>query len=169
MWWAIRHIVAVLVLPVTVVLVVPVWIAMATDVEIALPGSALGWTTALFGLIVLVAGCVLFLASLFRFGVEGRGTLAPWDPPARLVVTGPYAFVRNPMISGVILVLLAEGLLLRSAPHLQWAGIFFLINAIFIPLLEEPLLKRKFGEEYIEYRKGVPRLIPRLRPWKKRE
>lgn len=167
MWWLIRHTVAVLVLPVTVVVVVPVWIASSSGVEIALPRSALGWTTALFGLTALVAGCVLFLACLFRFGVEGKGTLAPWDPPARLVVTGPYAFVRNPMISGVILVLLAEGLLLRSAPHLQWAGIFFLICATYIPLLEEPLLKEKFGEEYIEYRKGVPRLIPRLRPWRK--
>ncbi len=70
------------------------------------------------------------------------------------------------MISGVILLLLAEGLLLRSMPHLDWSGIFFLINATYIPLLEEPLLKAKFGQQYEEYRKGVPRLIPRLRPWR---
>ena len=124
------------------------------------------WGTVFLGLGALVAGGLLFIACLRRFGVEGKGTLAPWDPPAHLVVSGPYAYVRNPMISGVILLLLAEGLLLRSMPHLEWAGIFFLINAIYIPLLEEPLLRAKFGQQYEEYRKGVPRLIPRLRPWR---
>ena len=163
MSWVIRHTVAILILPMTVVVVVPVW--LARSVTIGLPGSFLGWATAFLGLGALVAGGVLFLACLKRFGLEGKGTLAPWDPPAHLVVSGPYAHVRNPMISGVILVLLAEGLLLRSAPHLEWAGIFFLINAIYIPLLEEPLLKAKFGPAYGEYKEAVPRLIPRLRPW----
>jgi protein-S-isoprenylcysteine O-methyltransferase Ste14 len=51
-------------------------------------------------------------------------------------------------------------------PHLQWAGLFFVINAVYIPLLEEPVLQARFGEEYRKYRKAVPRLIPRARPWK---
>jgi protein-S-isoprenylcysteine O-methyltransferase Ste14 len=49
-----------------------------------------------------------FASSLRRFAGEGESTLAPWDPPRRLVVTGPYRFVRNPMISGVIFLLLGE-------------------------------------------------------------
>lgn len=69
------------------------------------------------------------------------------------------------MISGVILILLAEGLLLRSRPHINWAGLFFLINAVYIPLLEEPLLRARFGRGYEEYMANVPRLIPRLQPW----
>ena len=73
------------------------------------------------------------------------------------------------MISGVILILLAEGLLLRSRPHMDWAGLFFVINAVYIPLLEEPVLKARFGREYEEYVMRVPRLIPRLRPWPGRE
>ena len=166
MWWVIRHALAIVILPVTVLVVVPVWIARSVGTEIGLPVSLLEWATVFLGLGALVAGGLLFIACLRRFGVEGKGTLAPWDPPAHLVVSGPYAYVRNPMISGVILLLLAEGLLLRSMPHLEWAGIFFLINAIYIPLLEEPLLRAKFGQQYEEYRKGVPRLIPRLRPWR---
>jgi protein-S-isoprenylcysteine O-methyltransferase Ste14 len=70
------------------------------------------------------------------------------------------------MISGVILMLVGEGLVLRSTPHLLWAGIFFIINAIYIPLLEEPRLRSRFGADYEEYRKAVPRLVPRLRPWR---
>jgi len=91
--------------------------------------------------------------------------LAPWDPPRHLVVRGPYRHVRNPMISGVVFVLFGEALVLLSGPHAQWALIFLVINFIYIPLLEEQRLKARFGEEYIEYCRHVPRLLPRLRPW----
>ena len=69
------------------------------------------------------------------------------------------------MISGVVLVLFGEALLLLSWPHVTWALIFLGINAIYIPLLEEPLLAERFGESYREYCRHVPRLLPRLRPW----
>jgi len=69
------------------------------------------------------------------------------------------------MISGVLLLVLAEGLILRSTAQLEWAGIFFLINATYIPLWEEPQLKRRFGRDNEEYMAAVPRLIPRLTPW----
>ena len=86
-----------------------------------------------------------------------------------LVVSGSYAYVRNPMISGVILILIAEAMLLRSFSHLEWAGLFFVINAIYIPLLEEPMLRARFGEEYEVYTQHVPRLIPRIRPYDGKE
>jgi protein-S-isoprenylcysteine O-methyltransferase Ste14 len=165
--WVTRHGLALLVLPVTVVLVIPTWIARASGTEVILPDSPIDWAAAAIGLASLGLGATLFLASLMRFGSEGMGTLAPWDPPARLVVRGPYAFVRNPMISGVVFLLLAEGLLLRSVPHLEWAALFAAINAVYIPLLEEPQLRARFGREYDEYAKGVPRLIPRTRPWRR--
>jgi protein-S-isoprenylcysteine O-methyltransferase Ste14 len=66
----------------------------------------------------------MFASSLRTFAFEGQGTLAPWDPPLQLSVTGLYRYVRNPMISGVLMVLLGEGLVLRSFPHLQWTGWF---------------------------------------------
>ena len=166
MWYLVRHTFAVLVLPVTVTVLIPIWISRSTGTVITLPSSLIEWGAWLGGVALLLAGGALFVSSLGRFGNEGRGTLAPWDPPKQLVVRGPYAYVRNPMISGVILLLLAEALFLRSLPHLQWAGIFALINAVYIPLLEEPVLRTRFGKEYRDYSENVPRLIPRLRPWR---
>ena len=71
----------------------------------------------LLGCVLLVIGGTLFVASLRRFAGEGEGTLAPWDPPRRFVVEGPYRYVRNPMISGVIFLLAGEAAILRSVPH----------------------------------------------------
>jgi protein-S-isoprenylcysteine O-methyltransferase Ste14 len=110
-------------------------------------------------------GALLFGASLRRFASEGEGTLAPWDPPRRLVVRGPYRYVRNPMISGVVFVLFGESAVLMSLTHAEWALVFLAANAIYIPLLEEPMLEARFGEPYAEYRRHVPRFLPRLRPW----
>ncbi len=108
---------------------------------------------------------MLFGASLRRFVVEGRGTLAPWDPPRRLVLRGPYRYVRHPMISGVIFILIGEALVLRSSPHVRWALAFVAINVIYLPLIEEPMLILRFGDGYREYRRHVPGLVPRVRPW----
>jgi protein-S-isoprenylcysteine O-methyltransferase Ste14 len=69
------------------------------------------------------------------------------------------------MISGVLIVLLGEALVLLSPSHFWWVLTFFAINAVYIPLLEEPLLQSRFGDSYTEYRRHVPRLIPRLTPW----
>jgi len=107
----------------------------------------------------------LFVASLRRFATEGEGTLAPWDPPRRLVVRGPYRYVRNPMISGVAFVALGLSLVLLSWPHLEWALLFFAINAVYIPLVEERGLRERFGAEYENYCRHVPRLVPRIHPW----
>lgn len=95
----------------------------------------------------------------------GSGTLAPWDPKTRLVVRGPYRCVRNPMISGVLFVLLGEAALVGSVPLLIWFGAVLAVNAIYLPLVEEPGLSRRFGEDYEAYRAHVPRWLPRVRPW----
>ena len=99
------------------------------------------------------------------FARIGKGTLAPWDPTARLVVAGPYRHVRNPMISGVLAVLLGEAALFGSLPLLVWFGAVFALNAIYFPLVEEPGLRERFGEDYERYRANVPRWLPRFRPW----
>ena len=147
-------------------ILIPIWIARRWAVDVALPSSAVGVLLALLGVGVLAIGLALFVSSLRRFATEGKGTLAPWDPPRQLVVRGPYRYVRNPMISGVVCVLFAEALLLRSLPHATWAAIFVAINLTFIPLLEEPQLERRFGDSYRRYCRHVPRIVPRLRPWR---
>ena len=95
----------------------------------------------------------------------GKGTLAPWDPPRRLVVEGPYGYVRNPMITAVLAVLLGEAALFGSPGLLVWFALFIAINFAFFVLYEEPSLERKFGEEYREYKRRVPRWVPRRMPW----
>jgi protein-S-isoprenylcysteine O-methyltransferase Ste14 len=162
-----RHAFAIAVLPFMATVVIPVWIARRYDTGFAVGGSFAGLIAQLGGLAVLGVGLALFVASNRRFATEGRGTLAPWDPPRAFVVAGPYRFVRNPMISGVILLLFGEALILVSLPHAVWAAFFLLVNTIYIPLVEEPQLVRRFGASYDEYRRHVRRFIPRLRPWRR--
>lgn len=160
-----RHLAAIAILPFVVTVVVPTWLARRNGVTLGLSSSALGVIGQGIGLILIAIGLTLFVASLRRFATEGEGTLAPWDPPRRLVVRGPYRYVRNPMISGVVFVVFGEALLLSSTAHLEWALLFLGINLVYIPLLEEPQLKRRFGGEYAEYSRHVPRIFPRLRAW----
>jgi protein-S-isoprenylcysteine O-methyltransferase Ste14 len=167
MLWLLRHLLAIAVLPFTVTVLIPIWLARRDRMTLALGSTAAQVGLQLCGLALLLAGALLFAASLGRFITEGRGTLAPWDPPRALVVRGPYRYVRNPMISGVVLVLFGEAMVLLSRSHLTWALIFLAINAVYIPLVEEPLLLDKFGASYREYRRHVPRLLPRLRPWRR--
>jgi protein-S-isoprenylcysteine O-methyltransferase Ste14 len=162
---ALRHALAIGVLPFTVVILVPLWLASRYAAAWQAPENAGGWLAVGAGVPALASGLALFLASLRRFAAEGEGTLAPWDPTQRLVVRGPYRYVRNPMISGVLFVLLAEALVLRSLPHLAWAAAFLVANALYIPLSEEPGLEERFGDAYRRYRANVPRFLPRLTPW----
>jgi len=129
------------------------------------PTSTIEWLAVAAGVAAFAGGVTLFAASVANFWRRGRGTLAPWDPPRSLVISGPYRYVRNPMISGVVLILIAESLVLRSVAHGEWALFVTVINLVYIPLLEEPVLEQRFGDEYREYALHVGRLIPRLRPW----
>ena len=160
-----RHLVAIAALPFTVTVLVPLWIARRLPAPVRLPAAPIEWAVAIAGLAPIAVGLLLFAATLRLFVTVGRGTLAPWDPPKHLVVRGPYRYVRNPMISGVLFVLFGEALVLRSWPHLQWALFFLVINLVYIPLFEEPQLAERFGEPYREYQRHVGRFIPRLQPW----
>lgn len=162
--YVLRQLTAIALLPLTVTVIVPLWIARSNGVALAAPVSMTGWAAYLAGLALLVTGLTLFGWSLALFWTRGRGTLAPWDPPRQFVADGPYRYVRNPMISGVILILMAESLMLRSWPHAAWAGGVFVINLIYIPSIEEPALEARFGESYARYKANVRRFIPRLRP-----
>ena len=160
-----RPLLAIAALPFVVAVLIPIWITRGNHVHLALVTTMPQLLAQIAGLGLLLVGLSLFVSSLRRFAGDGKGTLAPWDPPRHLVIRGPYRYVRNPMISGVVFVLFAEALILLSGPHFQWALIFLLINSFYIPLFEEKQLKERFGESYIEYCRHVPRLVPRLRPW----
>jgi protein-S-isoprenylcysteine O-methyltransferase Ste14 len=162
-----RHVRAIGLLPVMATIVVPailVWRTGAVSVGWGLP-AVLAAGAVLLGAALIAVGLVLMVRTIALFATIGRGTLAPWDPTSRLVVRGPYRHVRNPMISGVFAVLLGEAALLGSLPLLAWAAAFAAANMIWMPLVEEPGLVRRFGADYEAYRANVPRWVPRLRPW----
>jgi protein-S-isoprenylcysteine O-methyltransferase Ste14 len=114
------------------------------------------------GLIVTALGAALAVWCILSFAVLGRGTPAPFDPPRRLVVRGPYRFVRNPMYLGASLALAGAALFLQSLALLAYAAGFLLITHVFVVVYEEPALKRTFGDDYETYQRRVPRWLPRL-------
>jgi protein-S-isoprenylcysteine O-methyltransferase Ste14 len=154
-------------LPFMGAVIVPTVIVVLTgsvNVGWGLP-AAIVWLPFLAGCVLIGLGLSLVFRTISLFARIGEGTLAPWDPTCRLVVLGPYRHVRNPMISGVMAILLGEAALLGSLPLLVWFAGFFTVNAVWMPLVEEPGLVRRFGEDYLRYRRAVPRWIPRRTPW----
>jgi len=154
---------AILLLPGMVTVAIPATILWTTGI---------GWPPSPWNLILPVTGCGFLLLGLALmvwtnqlFTTIGKGTLAPWNPTQRLVVQGVYRHVRNPMIVGVFCILLGEAIFFGSWPMLCWFGFFFLVNMFYIPLGEEPGLAKRFGEDYLLYKRNVPRWIPRLTAW----
>lgn len=160
---------AVLVLPGTVLVLVPALIIWSTR-DTALEAQPAALDEVRFWLAVIAGGAGLLLAiwTTRLFVTAGEGTPAPWDPPQRLVVLGPYRHVRNPMITAVLLILAGEALLLGSWALLGWLVVFFAANALYFPLHEEKALEARFGEAYRRYKANVPRWLPRLSPWHER-
>lgn len=119
----------------------------------------------LFGAALTVVGFVPLIESFLRFALKGLGTPAPIAPPVKLVVSGFYRHVRNPMYVGVITAVTGEALFFASRA-LLWEVLFVALGFhIFVLLFEEPTLARQFGTEYETYRANVPRWLPRLTPW----
>jgi len=117
------------------------------------------------GLVLLLAGMILLLITVYLFASVGEGTLAPWDPTEKLVIQGPYQYMRNPMITGVVTVLIGESVLTGSWIIVLWITLFFALNHVYFIFSEEPGLAKRFGEPYKRYKQNVPRWIPRSTPW----
>jgi protein-S-isoprenylcysteine O-methyltransferase Ste14 len=115
------------------------------------------------GTVVLVLGLLLMFLSFRLFFRVGMGTIAPWDPTKQLISQGIYRYVRNPMILGVVLVLLAESVLTSALIISLWAGLFWIGNHFYFVISEEPGLAKRFGESYIQYMHTVPRWLPKIR------
>jgi len=154
---------AILLLPGMVIVAIPTVILCITDVN-RLPSPS-NIVLPIVGSLFVILGLILMAWTIRLFILIGKGTLAPFDPPQKLVVRGIYKHVRNPMIVGVICVLLGEAIFFGSLPLIGWFGIFCTVNMIYIPLMEEPGLAKRFGGDYLRYKENVPRWIPRLRPW----
>lgn len=112
------------------------------------------------GMVIGAAGAAIALWCIFTFATIGRGTPAPFDPPRRLVIRGPYRFVRNPMYIGAGLALAGAALFYQSWPLLGYAGFFLLATHLFVISYEEPTLQRMFGQDYDSYSRKVRRWLP---------
>jgi protein-S-isoprenylcysteine O-methyltransferase Ste14 len=114
------------------------------------------------GLVVGAVGAAIALWCVVTFAFVGRGTPAPFDPPRRLVVRGPYRRARNPMYLGAAVALGGAALFYQSLALLAFTAGFLLVTHLFVVLYEEPTLRRTFGAEYEGYCREVRRWWPKL-------
>jgi protein-S-isoprenylcysteine O-methyltransferase Ste14 len=146
---------------------------------ILVPGSVLGlipsWILGGFprpecgrltwlGIVLIVLGAAIYFRCAWEFSVRGLGTPAPIAPTKFLVTTGLHRYVRNPMYIGVFGVILGEAATFRSLRLLAYAAFLCVPVQLFVVFYEEPTLRRQFGESYEEYRRSVPRWIPKFKP-----
>jgi protein-S-isoprenylcysteine O-methyltransferase Ste14 len=128
-------------------------------------GTVLPWPVRLIGVLLILAGLLVIVPAFVRFAVEGGGTPAPVAETDRLVVGGPYRFVRNPMYVAVLLAIIGQAMLL-GRPVLVGYGLVAAAAMIgFVKGYEEPHLSRIYGAEYEAYRRAVPGWWPRSHPW----
>jgi protein-S-isoprenylcysteine O-methyltransferase Ste14 len=111
------------------------------------------------GAIVCITGLVIMLRCIIHFAIQGKGTLSPADPTKNLVITGLYKFSRNPMYVGVILILIGETIFFKSIKLGAYTLFIFMTFNLFIIYIEEPRLRKDFGEAYTKYCKKVRRWI----------
>jgi protein-S-isoprenylcysteine O-methyltransferase Ste14 len=147
--------------PGTVAGLVP-WLLTRWEVKRPIPGGAVAQVA---GAMLVGAGAFVLANSYMRFATVGVGTPAPFAPPKHLVVTGLYRYVRNPIYVSMAAAVTGQGLLLGQPILFGYAALGALPAAAFVRLYEEPALARKFGAEYEEYRRNVPRWLPRLTPY----
>lgn len=117
------------------------------------------------GALLVALGLPVLLDAFARFALQGRGTPVPLLPTERLVTTGFYRHVRNPMYVAVTALIVGQALLLGSLLVLIYGLVVGGVFHAFVVLYEEPAQRRRFGAEYARYCAAVPRWVPRLRPW----
>src|SRR5215831_10829481 len=141
--------------PGTVAILIPRWLVGGFPRP---QSGVLTWV----GALAFVIGAAIYFRCAWEFAARGLGTPAPIAPTKFLVTTGLHRYVRNPMYIGVALAILGEAALFRSMHVAQYAAIMLLVAHVFVVFYEEPTLHRQFGESYEQYRKAVPRWIPRV-------
>ena len=151
----------IIILPMNVLVFIPFLVLYFTKYTFTKPDI---WQIVV-GCTLLIFGLSLAFWTMRLFATKGQGTAAPWNPPKNLVVEGPYRHVRNPMITSVLVMLISEAILLSSYVILALFVIFWLLNTIYFPLFEEKDLEKRFGDDYLKYKKNVPAWIPRITPW----
>lgn len=99
-------------------------------------------------------------ANLIEF-IEGEGTPVPMMPTQKLIATGPFRYCRNPMAFGAISIYLGVVILIGSLSSFILLALLTSALFIYIKHIEEKELEMRFGQDYLEYKKRVPFIIPR--------
>jgi protein-S-isoprenylcysteine O-methyltransferase Ste14 len=130
----------------------------------------LGITDIFPRLLSIILAPPIFLVAFILIGwsvltfLRAKGTPVPLNPPPQLVKTGPYAYVRNPMLTGLFALFFGLGVLLGSISLLViFTPLFILVNVWELKAIEEPELLKRLGQDYFEYRKSTPMFFPNLR------
>lgn len=118
------------------------------------------------GAILVACGAAVMVHAFVAFARQGRGTPAPPVPTERLVVSGAYRFVRNPMYVAVVALVLGQVLLFASWALLAYLVLIAVAMDVFVRTYEEPTLRATYGPAYDEFREAVPRWLPRVTPWR---
>jgi protein-S-isoprenylcysteine O-methyltransferase Ste14 len=118
------------------------------------------------GALLAIGGAAVLVECFLRFAWRGFGTPAPIAPTRRLIVTGLYRHIRNPMYVAVSALTAGQALLFGSTLLLLYAAAVWAAFHLFVLLYEEPTLRRRFPDDYERFFRGVPRWLPRLRPWR---
>ena len=158
----------VLILPGNVLITIPFLIFLFTRNSYSY--YLVGFDNFLFyvAMFFLSLGLLLAIWSVRTFyNKGGEATPCPWRPISNLIFSGPYRYVRNPMIIGVVDLLLFESALFASIPFLLWATVFFVGNIIYFKIFEERELIKRFGVDYENYKNEVPMLFPKFTPYNK--
>jgi protein-S-isoprenylcysteine O-methyltransferase Ste14 len=137
------------------------WQALRLDAVI---GESLDTLMTYGGALLFLAGALLLFSGAYYLVLRGDGTPLPFDPPKRLVVAGPYAYVQHPMVLGLLSMVVAEALWFHSPSVGIYAVLLTLVMNVYLTYVEEPGLKKRFGEDYDAYRAATPRWFPLGRP-----
>ena len=154
---------------------VPVWLR-ATIFLVIVPGAIAGWLPWYvagqppvwdasrgawrLGALLTLAGWAFLLSCARDFAVRGRGTPGPYDPPRRLVTSGLYKYVRNPMYIAVLTAIVGQAIWFHAPKIIAYAALVALMFHFWVVVYEEPTLRQSFGADYLEYCRRVPRWIP---------
>ncbi len=155
-WPIVNTLLFTIVVPGTVAILIPRWILGGFRQPRT---GVLTW----LGTIAFLIGAAIYFRCAWEFAARGLGTPAPIAPTKFLVTSALHRYVRNPMYLGVALAILGQAALFRSVHVAEYAALMLLTAHVFVVLYEEPTLQRQFGESYEEYRRNVPRWIPRVR------
>jgi protein-S-isoprenylcysteine O-methyltransferase Ste14 len=128
-------------------------------------GTALPWPVRVLGALLVLVGLLVIVPAFVRFVIEGAGTPAPVAETDRLVIGGPYRFIRNPMYVAVLLAIAGQAMLLGRGVLVNYGLVAAAAMIGFVKGYEEPHLAQVYGADYEAYRRAVPGWWPRLRPW----